>query len=274
MTHKRLTLQPLTLSNALDLSFFVLREYSRLLFKIILPFLLLNCSFVFVTNFWYDWSAWTIVLSVFLSVLPLGNLLVWTIAKQELIEPYAVADSFRAQNQNKTWKSFVFKGYWQQILMGVASLFLLIPGMWIACKTIFSQERKCFDDAQSDSQTAAWKSILLQQSYNLLGYFIILSCYWVLMTLLLFLAIDLSTTFLLSVSFAIEGFQQGVSLWRLFTDDPYVMTLLTACLLLTFPLVRIAWMFCYISVRVRSDCWDIGTRIKREIHRLQLSRES
>jgi len=274
MTNKRLTLQPLTLSNALDLSFFVMREYSGLLFKIVLPFLLLNCSFVFVANFWYDWAAWTIVLCVFLSVLPLGNLLIWTIAKQELIEPYAVSDSFKENDLNKNWKSIVVNGYWQQFVLGVASLMLLIPGILLACKRVYSQERKCFDEAQSDSQTAAWKSVLLQQSYNLFGYFIILSFFWILMTLLLFLAIDLFTTFLLSISFAIEGLQQGVSFWGLFTSDPYVMTLFTACLLLTFPLVRIAWMFCYISVRVRSDCWDIGTRIKREIHRLQLSRES
>jgi len=107
----------------------------------------------------------------------------------------------------------------------------------------------------------------------LFGYFLLLFFFWYSLSLLLFLAVDLFCSFILNFSFALGGLEEGVGLWSLFTSDPYVMTLFTACLIFTFPLVRLAWMFCYISLRVKSDCWDIGTRIKREIHRLQLSHD-
>lgn len=274
MKLKRLTLQPLKFSHTIDLSFLAVREYGGLIYQLLIPFLVLNCGFVFVTSFWYDWPAWNMFLCLFFSLPAIGNLLVWTIARKELIEPAAISESFREADWKQSRMAVVLLGYWNQLLVGVAGIFILFPGLWVAYRFAYSQEKICFDEPENKAQAAAWKSILEQQSFNLFGYFCLLTGFWFALSLMLLLAIDLFLSMVFSISFLIEGLMEGVSFWLLITTDPYVMTLLTACLILCFPFVRLAWMFCYFSVRVRSDCWDISVRMKREVRRLEAVRES
>jgi hypothetical protein len=49
-------------------------------------------------------------------------------------------------------------------------------------------------------------------------------------------------------------------------SDPLVMTILTATVLVIYPIGRLAWFFCYVDVRVRRDLWD------RELSLLQARR--
>ena len=47
----------------------------------------------------------------------------------------------------------------------------------------------------------------------------------------------------------------------LMTTDPRVLAMLTAFILLVYPIGRLAWFFTYIDLRVRLDCWDMELRM-------------
>lgn len=51
--------------------------------------------------------------------------------------------------------------------------------------------------------------------------------------------------------------------------DARCLTVLTGSILFVFPIMRIAWFFCYIDLRVRRDCWDMELRFRQEARRLE-----
>lgn len=60
-----------------------------------------------------------------------------------------------------------------------------------------------------------------------------------------------------------------VIVFRFLFSDPRCLTVLTGSVLLAYPIVRLAWFFCYIDLRVRRDCWDIELSFQEEARRLE-----
>jgi len=50
--------------------------------------------------------------------------------------------------------------------------------------------------------------------------------------------------------------------------DPRCLTVFAAAVMLVYPIVRLAWFFCYIDLRVRRDCWDMELLFRQEARRL------
>jgi hypothetical protein len=51
--------------------------------------------------------------------------------------------------------------------------------------------------------------------------------------------------------------------------DPRCLTVFAAAVMLVYPIVRLAWFFCYIDLRVRRDCWDMELLFRQEARRLE-----
>jgi hypothetical protein len=52
-------------------------------------------------------------------------------------------------------------------------------------------------------------------------------------------------------------------------QDPRCLAVFAAAVMLVYPIVRLAWFFCYIDLRVRRDCWDMELLFRQEARRLE-----
>ena len=51
--------------------------------------------------------------------------------------------------------------------------------------------------------------------------------------------------------------------------DPLVTTVIHALLWAFYPLIRIAWFFCYLDVRIQKEGWDVELDFRIEAQRLE-----
>jgi hypothetical protein len=56
---------------------------------------------------------------------------------------------------------------------------------------------------------------------------------------------------------------------RMLLQDSRCLTVFAAAVMLVYPIVRLAWFFCYIDLRVRRDCWDMELLFRQEARRLE-----
>ena len=56
-------------------------------------------------------------------------------------------------------------------------------------------------------------------------------------------------------------------------DDRAVIVLLQVALWIPFPIVRLAWFFCYLDQRIRNEFWDLDLQFREEAVRLQEQRK-
>ena len=90
-------------------------------------------------------------------------------------------------------------------------------------------------------------------------------------SLILFILMDLGS----QVLFGIPVFAAKVSwamaandILNLLAYDPLLVGTLSATWWLVYPLVRLAWFFCYLDARVRKEGWDVEIALRVEARRL------
>ncbi|MEY3459271.1 MAG: hypothetical protein RL215_2428 [Planctomycetota bacterium] len=59
------------------------------------------------------------------------------------------------------------------------------------------------------------------------------------------------------------------TLAQIILDDPAFLTALQLALWIPFPIIRIAWFFCYLDQRIRNECWDLQVQLRVEAARLE-----
>lgn len=57
--------------------------------------------------------------------------------------------------------------------------------------------------------------------------------------------------------------------FQLTQDDPGFLTALQLALWLPYPVIRLAWFFCYLDQRIRNECWDLQLQFRAEAARLE-----
>ncbi|MCA9048689.1 MAG: hypothetical protein KDA89_08170 [Planctomycetaceae bacterium] len=107
-----------------------------------------------------------------------------------------------------------------------------------------------------------------------LGRLITISVFWMLISAGLFLAVDLIATWVFNAPIFFGTIAPGPDQWKAFTsrliDDPRLILTLQAVLWVTWPVMRIAWFFCYLDQRIRAECWDLDLQFRTEARRIEL----
>ncbi len=111
------------------------------------------------------------------------------------------------------------------------------------------------------------------------GYFrnllstLVLMVLWLLMSLGLFVTADTLSNSLFNQPIFLKRLDMSPDLFeaivQLLTRDPLVITTAQVAIWLPFPLIRLAWFFCYLDQRIRNECWDIELQFRIEAERLE-----
>ena len=56
---------------------------------------------------------------------------------------------------------------------------------------------------------------------------------------------------------------------QLVYDDPKMLTAMQLTVWLPYPVIRLAWFFCYLDQRIRNECWDLQLQFRAEAVRIE-----
>ena len=106
-----------------------------------------------------------------------------------------------------------------------------------------------------------------------IGRLIGLTAFWAILSLGIFLIIDLlaGKLFNMPVFSGTVSYSPDImeSLASRIIDDPVVMVVAQAAVWIPYPIVRVAWFFCYLDQRIRNECWDLELQFRTESIRLE-----
>lgn len=122
------------------------------------------------------------------------------------------------------------------------------------------------------SQRMSWLGKGGGYSRNL-GRLITICAFWMLFAFGLFMIFDLGAGWLFNMPIFAGTISLGPdfaeALQSKLIDDPTVVIAWQIALWITFPIVRLAWFFCYLDQRIRNECWDLELQFRVEAVRLE-----
>lgn len=154
------------------------------------------------------------------------------------------------------------------ILAGLA--LCVIPGVWLAVRTGFGVEQKVLSRLGRTLHTRRTDELVSQRLADLVVRAAWILAYGGVLVVVMFVTFDLGLSFLLGIDGALMRMQDGAAAPdQLFRHDPYTLSLLAAAVFFVYPIGRLAWLFCYIDLRVRLDLWDMELQFLQERARLE-----
>lgn len=193
---------------------------------------------------------------------------------------------FGERFSTRTGLRLVLKRLWALMILLVAvrlltigGLFvLLLPGYLIATRYGFLAEVLLLELCPLRKYEVRLNDLLQGTFWNLVGRLVMVLAFFSVAVVSLFLFIDLTSSTLFSWPI-LSGRVSSLAyldreLRTLLTVDPRVGTVLVAVLWLIYPVARLAWMFCYLDVRILKEGWDVELNFRIEARRLQESLEA
>ncbi len=257
----------------LDLAFVFAREFAGPLLRLWLLCAVPSCAIVWLfVSIKTDMLIPSLIIFLFFSAI-FSSLLVACMGPQVFGVPISVRASVKAFR----------KRFWSWLLLAsIARFFQVISGVCFVLPSVFVTafaghlpEVLLLEQASVSNVITRlnWLSGGGGYSRNL-GRILCCLLYWAAMSFGLFLMIDLVSTMIFNrpIFFAIlfsESRDFTDVFLQLSHDDPAFLTTLQLALWLPYPIIRLAWFFCYLDQRIRNECWDLQLQYRVEASRLE-----
>ena len=257
----------------LDLAFVFAREFAGPLFRLWLICVVPSCGLVWlITSRSTDMLVPSILIFLFFSSL-FSSLLVSCIGPQVFGVPISVRAAVRA------WR----RRFWGWLLLTLVTRFLqsisgfcfVMPSVFVTAFAGHLPEVLFLEQAPLGTVTTrlSWLSGGGGYWRNLTRIFSLL-LYWAALAIGLFILMDLLSTVLFNKPLFLAIVAAGSTDWRdvflqLSHDDPKFLTVMQLALWLPYPVIRLAWFFCYLDQRIRNECWDLQLQYRTEAVRLE-----
>jgi len=166
-------------------------------------------------------------------------------------------------------------GWW------IAGIALVLPGCYIGVRSSFFPEKFFLSSMEGRAQDRRTSELIQQELGALTGRVFGTALLMVCVVVCLFATVDFFSDLLFqkpilwgqivsdefgAYSLQIDSFDE---FFDLLFKDPLILAVLAGVILFAYPIVRFAWFFCYIDLRVRGDFWDLELRFQKEVERLQ-----
>jgi hypothetical protein len=262
-----------TLGGCLDLAFVFAREFAGPLTRLWLLCAVPSCAAVWLmVSRQTDMLIPSIMVFMFFSAV-FSSLLVACMGPQVFGVPISVRSAVKA------WRHR-FLGW--LVLSSVTRFFQLLSGFCLVFPSVFVTafaghvpEVLLLEQASMNSVISRlnWLSGGGGYSRNL-GRLFLLLAYWFMMSFGLFLLIDFLCTTLFNrpifFSIMMQGSRESSDVFLQLThDDPVFLTTIQLAMWLPYPVIRLAWFFCYLDQRIRNECWDLQLQYRAEAVRLE-----
>ena len=150
---------------------------------------------------------------------------------------------------------------------------LILPGYMVATRYGFLSEVLILEGTPGRRYETRLSDLMNETFRGLIGNLIALVLLYGIMVVSLFVLTDMASGTLFGVPVLagrVSGFAYMLEeITTLMTRDPRVGTVLVAVMWLVYPITRLAWMFCYLDVRIRKEGWDVELNFRVEARRLE-----
>ena len=267
------TVERRSMGGCLDLAFVFAREFSGPLFRLWLICAVPSCVLVWLlasvaAGMWL----WTIVIFLIFSSV-FSSLLVGCIGPQVFGVPISVRSSVKAWRK-RFWAWFLLS-FVMRFMQAITGFCFVLPSIFVTSYAGHMPEVLLLEQAPINSviKRLSWLAGGGGYSRNL-GRLTGLMVFWVVLSFGLFLILDfLATVLFNSPIFFKILFNSSQNMGDVFTqllyDDPKMLTAIQLTVWLPYPVIRLAWFFCYLDQRIRNECWDLQLQFRVEAARLE-----
>lgn len=267
------TVERRSFGGCMDLAFVFAREFAGPIFRLWLVCALPSCLLVWImASFWTDMLVPSMAVFLFFSAV-FNSLLVACMGPQVFGVPISVRSAIRA------WRT----RFWGWLLLTIVTRFFqaisgfcfVIPSVFVTAFAGHLPEVLLLEQAPINNVITRLNWLSGGGGYGRnLGRVLTIFAYWAVLSLGLFMMLDFLCTMVFNrpIFFSLLS-QTSVNGWDFFlqltNDDPAVLLTLQLALWLPYPVLRLAWFFCYLDQRIRNECWDLQLQFRAEAARLE-----
>lgn len=276
----RVALEPRSVLNCLDLALLFCGRHLGTLFGVWALFALPIGIATYFSARYTDWGLLTAVGLCFFGSAPFGVMLAGGAARTTFGDNFELKKLIR-DLRSDWWMTGKILGL--RIPLGLASLFCMIPGIFLAVRWGFLVESQVLTALHEQRHDRRTNELVQLEFFDLAMRGALVAIFGGMLWVFAELTIDTVWTILFNQSLFIgrlsevgnawdDAYGLGSYLrhvWLLATDDPAVLTLHATTGLAAYAVCRLACFFCYIDLRVRRDCWDLELEILSEAERLR-----
>lgn len=255
-----------SLGGLIDLAFVFSREFAGPLFRLWLICAVPSClTMLLLASGSTDLLPWSVIVFMFYSSI-FNALLVSSMGPQVFGVPISLAQAAR------TWRKRLIGWLF---LTGLSRLTQCIGAIFVTAYVGHLPEVLLLEQSRLNGVTSRLSWLCGGGGYGRnLGRVIGLSFFWMSFSAGLFLLLDALSSMLLNypILFGRLGTASaatGTVFAQLVLDDPAVHVVLQLALWLPYPMIRLAWFFCYLDQRIRNECWDLQVQFRAESARLE-----
>ena len=258
-----------TVGGCIDLAFVFARQFARPLIGLTLCFAIPSTILVWLVgdSMRRDIAVPSIMIFAFFNML-LSGAMVGTVGPQV----FGVPMSTRAALKSLLGRliSYTFLG----LLFRSTGFCLVVPLLFVMAWSghlpeVMFLERTPLNQV---TQRLSWLTKGGGYSRNV-GRIITITFFWLLFSFGVFLLIDILSGWIFNAPICFgtiaPGPDQRLAFQSKIFDDPVTVTWLQISLWITYPVVRLAWFFCYLDQRIRNECWDLELQFRVEAGRLE-----
>lgn len=265
-----LSLEPRTAGACIDLAVLFYRAHAVRFLGLSLLFGSLPIAFgVYRADAFGDGWLWSLLLFFFLSPF-LGATVVAAAGHRVFGEPFTVRGALR-QVWARMGTLFFFLPV-ARLLLGLTGL-LCVGLLWVplAARYGYMSEVILLEQLGGGRMGRRLEEILRHSWTEACGSYISVAVFAGALVVTLFLTLDLGSQLLLGVPILVGRVSWAMAfddVSNLLVYDPRPLAVWFACCWLVYPLARLAWFFCYLDARIRSEGWDVEIAFRVEARRL------
>ncbi len=284
-----ITIEARPLSACVDLAFSICRSYATRIFTLTAFFALPSTLITLILAKYSDFGLASCA-ALFLCTAPfLGANLVAGMGHRTFGDEFTVSSALRQSRPCCTSARFIFAGTRYSLascaffaliapnLAGAFTFFLLalIP----ACLMVrigFLPEITILERLRGAHAATRRGSMLRESYFSLLGRSLAILLFSGIVSVALFSVLDqaIGLAFGYSILFGESTGSMGTvairEAWDRFYFDPFLIALVHLVLWTIYPIARLAWFFCYVDLRIRSEGWDLELDCRIEAQRLEV----
>jgi hypothetical protein len=150
---------------------------------------------------------------------------------------------------------------------------LIIPGYMVATRYGFLAEVLLLEGCPARRFESRLTDLMNETFLRLVGRLITVASFFSIVVVSVFVLVDVVSGTLLGLPILIGRVSDPdyfiEELTTLLSSDSRVAVVLVSVAWLVYPVTRLAWMFCYLDVRIRKEAWDVELAFRVEAQRLE-----
>jgi hypothetical protein len=268
------TVERRSIGGCLDLAFVFAREFAGPLCRLWLVCAVPSCVLVWLTASMFGDLLLPISLSVFMIFSALFNaLLVSCMGPQVFGVPISVRAAVQAWR--KRFSAWLLLTLVTRFFQAITGFCLVLPSVFVTAFSGHIPEVLLLEQAPLNGVVTRLNWLSLGGGYSRnLSRVVTLTGYWAVLSSGLLMIMDVLASVLLKRPLLFSILFEGSSDWvdrfyQLTVDDPTFLTAIQLALWLPYPIIRLAWFFCYLDQRIRNECWDLQLQFRAEAARLE-----